>query len=588
MKARTKRLMSLLMCAMLVTSSESGLTTVYAEETTETEYVTEEESSAESFTEEDKTGSEDTGSEVTEIETEEFVTETETTEKETEEFVTEAETETSEKETEESATETEMVTGETEESVTELEEIETEETAANLKASGDTCTLDVKSGTDITEELSAAVKSYKNIVIPAGTYKCKKINLSGISGITINATNAVIQAVAASDDTLLFTANGQSANGITITGGTWQGSSKAPIFRFYGTNKNISLSNLTITGSKDCGIRIKDATGVTFDNVTVSNNASYGINLDTVKNITITGGTVTNNGDVGIRIAACNTATISKTKICSNKQSGVGIDSSKTALKIDNATIEENGDYGININSSKNVTVTGNTTISSNKNCGIRVAGSEEVSIKNAAISNNAKSGVAVSSSGKLTVSDTTINNNGTGNKDYGMNLNGVTTATITKVTSNSNASHGMLITASKGVNVSESIFNTSIGGYGIYCNGKTEAVFNNVICQQNYWSGMSMSDIGTKVTVTGGKYSQNGTRPDTKKDDDTTCAGIGAYNGAALTATEVVCENNHGCGIALTGTKDKVVTAYLYGITLNNNGDHGLGCRPYANVTIS
>ena len=96
------------------------------------------------------------------------------------------------------------------------------------------------------------------------------------------------------------------------------------------------------------------------------------------------------------------------------------------------------------------------------------------------------------------------------------------------------------------------------------------------------------MSDTGTKVTVTGGEYSQNGTRPDTKEDDDTTCAGIGAYNGATLTATEVVCKNNHGCGIALTGTKDKVVTSYLYGVTLNDNGDHGLGCRPYANVTIT
>ena len=49
-----------------------------------------------------------------------------------------------------------------------------------------------------------------------------------------------------------------------------------------------------------------------------------------------------------------------------------------------------------------------------------------------------------------------------------------------------------------------------------------------------------------------------------------------------------MVCKNNHGCGIALTGTKDKVVTSYLYGVTLNDNGDHGLGCRPYANVTIT
>lgn len=193
-----------------------------------------------------------------------------------------------------------------------------------------------------------------------------------------------------------------------------------------------------------------------------------------------------------------------------------------------------------------------------------------------------------MTSSKKITISDATVNNNGTDSKDYGINLNNVDTATVTNVTASSNASHGLLITASKGIHVSESTFNTSVGGYGIYCNDKTEAVFSSVICQQNYWSGMSMSDTGTKVTVTGGEYSQNGTRPDTKEDDDTTCAGIGAYNGATLTATEVVCKNNHGCGIALTGTKDKVVTSYLYGVTLNDNGDHGLGCRPYANVTIT
>lgn len=42
--------------------------------------------------------------------------------------------------------------------------------------------------------------------------------MSGISGITITATGATIQAVTADDDALLFTANGQSANGITVTG----------------------------------------------------------------------------------------------------------------------------------------------------------------------------------------------------------------------------------------------------------------------------------------------------------------------------------------------------------------------------------
>ena len=566
MKARNKRLMSLLMCAMLVTSSEGGLSTVYAEETTEKGYVAEE--TAET--------SADIASEAVEVETEEEVSEA--TESEIEEDVPEAVkvemeeevSETAEVETEEAAETEETVSDATEEETEEetmtkeaavqTEETETAEETEILKASEAAYTLGVQSGADITDELSTALKTYKNIVIPAGTYTCKKINLSGISGITITATGATIQAVTADDDALLFTANGQSANGITVTGGTWQGSSKAPIFRFYGTNKNISLNDLTVTGGKDCGIRMKDATGITLDNVTISSNSSYGINLDTVANITITGGTVTDNGDVGIRLASCDTIKISKTDINNNQKSGIGVGSLKTELTIDSASINGNGDYGININASKNVAITGNTTISSNQNCGIRIAGSEEVSVKNAVISNNAKSGVAVTSSKKITISDATVNNNGTDSKDYGINLNNVDTATVTNVTASSNASHGLLITASKGIHVSESTFNTSVGGYGIYCNDKTEAVFSSVICQQNYWSGMSMSDTGTKVTVTGGEYSQNGTRPDTKEDDDTTCAGIGAYNGATLTATEVVCKNNHGCGIALTGTKDKVV----------------------------
>ncbi|MFQ7238927.1 MAG: NosD domain-containing protein [Roseburia intestinalis] len=112
-----------------------------------------------------------------------------------------------------------------------------------------------------------------------------------------------------------------------------------------------------------------------------------------------------------------------------------------------------------------------------------RITGSEEVSVKNAVISNNAKSGVAVASSKRKSRSgDATVNNNGTDSKDYGINLNNVDTATVTNVTASSNASHGLLITASKGIHVSESTFNTSVGGYGIYCNDKTEAVFS-VIC---------------------------------------------------------------------------------------------------------
>ena len=266
MKARNKRLMSLIMCAMLVTSLDGGVSTVYAEETTATEYIAEETVG----------DSADIAFESTEVETEEAAETEENTETK-ENTETEENTETKENtETEEVVYESTGVEVE-EETITTEAVAQTEETGKieNLKVSGAAYTLSVQSGEDITDELSTALKAYKNIVIPAGTYTCKKINMSGISGITITATGAVIQAVAAADDAILFTANGQSANGITVIGGTWQGSSKAPIFRFYGKNKNINLKDLTVTGGKDCGIRMKDATGVTLDNVTISSNRKW-------------------------------------------------------------------------------------------------------------------------------------------------------------------------------------------------------------------------------------------------------------------------------------------------------------------------
>ena len=378
-----------------------------------------------------------------------------------------------------------------------------------IKMADGVYTLEVSSGSNITQSLIAALKTYQSVVIPAGNYTCGKVNISDFSGLTITATGAVI--TAEGSDPILMTATDSSVNGVTVTGGEWKSVKEAPIFRFYGSTKNLTLDSVILSDGGDAGARIANADTVTVKNITVKNNADYGLNLESVQNVTISNSSFEENKNCGIRLKSVSNVSITDTKIQNNVKSGVLVDTG-SAVTLSNLTVSGNKEYGVNVSSSNGTVISGGTVL------------------------NNENSGLLINEANGTTVTGTDVSEN---------------------------------------------------GKYGIYCQN-SKATFNNVISKKNYWSGVSISGKKANVTVNGGVYNENGTRPDAFEGDDSTCAGIGVYSGASLNASEVTMNQNHGCGLAVAGSKKNICKAVIAGCTLDNNNDHGIGARPYAKITVS
>ncbi len=372
--------------------------------------------------------------------------------------------------------------------------------------------LSTKDGGDITEELQKAVRSgYSSITIPKGSYTCTGINMSGCSGVTINATNAVIHGGKTS---IIWTTAGSTTDGITIKGGEWKGTADAPIFRFYGNTTNLRLSSLKIKDAVDAGIRIADAKTVTIDKVTVHNNRGFGLNLDTVSNAKIKNSVFSDNSDAGLRVYKSNNVSISECEVRGNV--GIGLSAAEsTRIKIDGITATDNKNYGIYF---KKV--------------------SKSSYLKNGSMSNNKKSGLNVTDCKELV---------------------------LEKASCVTNGEHGIYVS-----------------------NSSTEV--NSCSAKSNYWSGLVVTGKKAIVKVKKGKYYGNGTRVDKYEGDDQLCAGIGVYRGGTATVTEAECSNNHGCGITAAGIgKQKLIsTVNVYGCTINTNGDHGIGARPYGKINVS
>lgn len=378
------------------------------------------------------------------------------------------------------------------------------------RATAQSYQIKATSGSDIATELEDALKAgYREITIPAKSYTCSGVKISGYDNVKITATGATVKG---SSNMILYTTEGSKTTGITITGGTWKGNKSTPVFRFYGTTSNIKLSNMTVTDSQ-AAVRMADASNVELNKVTITKSSGYGLNLEGVSNVKVTNSNFKNNGKAGLRIVNSSKVTVTGGSVVSNKESGL------TATD------------------SQYVTVSGISAINKNTGYGISF-----------------------------------INVKGT---------NKIANCTLTE-----NGDSGMLFTSSSGVNVENTVSSTN-GAYGMYVNG-SKLKLTSCDFKSNYWSGVSVSEKSSNVTIDKGEFYGNGTRPDRFKDDDITCAGIGIYEGATVTMTDASFTNNHGCGIAVTGTsKSKISTAYIYGCTMNNNGDHGIGARPYGNITV-
>ena len=350
-------------------------------------------------------------------------------------------------------------------------------------------------------------------------------------------------------------------------------------------------SDITIAkGSYTCsGARLYNATDlkITATGATITGTSTNPIlyvpkDGAVTTGITINGGTwVGQSGYQTIRFYNTPSVTITDATFTGGKNAVYSSDELPNAtVVLNNVSISGTAEAGINLNKSTNVTMT-NVAVSKSGAQGIRLAACGTVTINTASVKDNTGAGIYTTSATNK-FSGLTV----TGNKDYGINYSATAAGSIANSTITSNKDHNVFVKGSTaGLTISDSSLSKSTGGYGISVEDSVVAL-NNCTVDGNYWSGGRITGSNSKVTVVGGSFCDNGKR---SGNDDSNAAGIGVYSGATLKVSDATLSNNaKGCGIAPCGSKSAKVTVTVTNCTLNQNGDHGIGARPYATVSVT
>lgn len=405
--------------------------------------------------------------------------------------------------------------------------------------------LDCSSDTVITM-VSCQATSNKNIGIRA--INCKSLDIDKAT-VESNVGSGIY-------------VNGVSDK-VTITNSELNSNTEG--LRISGSKAEINLDTNNIKNNSEMGLRIFDCTGkINFARIYAYDNGKSGFSMENCTGaVKMYKAYAKGNLDSGFTIAKC------------------------TNITFDTCVASDNTNYGYNIDCSAqtNTTMTDCQALT-NGNIGIRVVGGSNIIVKGTTSENNSGAGIYVGMmSGSISISDVSLANN----KGYGINLYSNTgNGTLTNVSSIGNADSGYMVNVCTNIVINNSISKEN-GAHGVYVLNSVSTL-NNVQVSKSYWCGLSVSGEKANVTVNGGSYNNNGTRPDKFAGDDSLCAGIGIYEGAIGTLKEVSCLENHGCGLAIAASDDgsNYCKAYIYGCTFNNNNDHGIGARPYSYVDIT
>ena len=478
--------------------------------------------------------------------------------------------------------------------------------------------LPVTDGQDITDVFLDALKQYKDVTIPEGTYSCDSIQISNLSDLTIRATGATICLNQGAGNPLLYTASDSEAENLEIVGGCWKANGMAvPAIRIYGKTRNVKLQDMEVSGSGEVGIRIKGASGdVRFSNVSVSNNQKSGVRISEcpdLKNVLIENGNYAQNQEYGLQVTDtpaeivikrayvsnnqksgifANNCTGSvylfRTKTKSNNENGISISNSRD-VTVNTVTSAKNGSFGIR---AENISLEHNDTygllikgseITSNKSNGVYVINCDTVRLKTSNMQLNNGCGVYARDTERMALYSNTVKQN----TNYGMNFETCSHITCTALTVESNNNIGLRAVSCPYLKITAGSYNVN-GLHGIYVSDSLAKLYDVNACE-NYWGGFVVTGTAAKAYVYGGKFNGNGTRPDNREDDDTTAAGTSAYDGALLSISEAECNQNHGSGINAAGDNNgKTVSRIaVYGCNSLDNGDHGITAHPYSKINI-
>ncbi len=458
-------------------------------------------------------------------------------------------------------------------------------------AEAESITLKVKNGADITAALQDAVYSYKNIVIPEGSYTVTGIRANNISDVTINATGCTIKMKG--NNPIITVQDANTTSNLTIIGGVWDANkSTSPAFRFNGTTSNLTLKDMTVKNSKSDGIRFKATKGLLIDSVTVDNNGGYGIILNDVKgSAEIKNCTISASGNIGFAAYNCEKVNISSTKSTGNKSDGVRFNKG-TSVKLNKVTANSNGGYGIIASDISNtVTVTG-CTAKENTTIGIAAYTCGTVTMASATASKNKTDGIRVNSTNNVMVDASTSTNNG----GYGIVFNIINkSVTVSGCTATGNTGIGIGAYSCVDATVTAST-STDNKNDGVRFNKGTSAKADKVTANNNSGYGIIFNIVKSGVTITGctttgntgigmATYSCGNTTVTASTSTDNKNDGVRFNTTASVNADNITANNNVEYGIILNEVSGD---STIKNCIANENTDNGIALYKCGNVTMS
>lgn len=478
----------------------------------------------------------------------------------------------------------------------------------------DKCVLEVHEQEDISSKLQDAIKQgNKYILIPEGEYYCSGVNLNGTDGVTIEATDKTT--IKQNGNTpILCVANSYVASNISVKGGTWDGNNvQTPVMRFYGNIDGISLENIVVCSSADCGIRFNGSKSVKIKNTVVENCCSYGVLCDNVDNLSVVDSKmnsakngltfrrctgvlnvgksefVSNTGygffasdcdniiitevtasenNAGVRVEN-NVGKLSLKSVYakSNKEIGIKFYNCSGQIALSRLEPQNNGDSGISIEGCTDTTTVYKSYVYFNGNIGIDIKNSAYVKINGCLVKYNTNYGINVDNNFKLNATAwalkiiaTTVQKN----NDIGIRIINMPDKTKNKI------------------NIDSKTISNNNKNAGFYAENVGFIIFNGVSAKNNEGYGINVSN-GKSVTIASSETSGNSdagvilsscqksklTKLVTKSNGT-----HGIYlNNSKVTLEETDAESNFWCGLSATGA--------LSNLTINGGNFIGNGLRP-------
>ena len=459
--------------------------------------------------------------------------------------------------------------------------------------------LDVQNQEDISQKLQDAIKEgNKYIAIPSGEYYCSGVNLNGTDGVTIEASGETI-IKQSGDNPILCVANSYTASNITIKGGSWDGNNVGtPIMRFYGEISGISLTDVTITGTNDCGVRFNNSKSVSLENVVVQNCASYAVLCDNVDTITITNSKM-NSSKNGLTLRTCiGSISITNSECVSNSGCGIFASDCNDITMLEVTTSDNNA--GVRLENNVGKVSMKSVYAKNNKEIGIKLYKcSGQIAFSRLEPQNNGNSGLVLEEcTGNTTIYKSYAYSNGNigidikscayvkvnsclvkYNSNYGINVDGNVrpdnaswALKIIGTTTQKNNNIGIRVVnmpdKNNKINIDANTVSNNNVNAGFYAENIGFIIFNRVSAESNDGFGINVNQ-GKSVTVASSNVSNN------------TDIGVRLNSCDKSKVTDLVTRSNSKSGILVKSSKNCTVT----NATISDNKEYGFNFNEVAGM---